>query len=453
MSLFKTFVIGLILGYIRFWARIALAIHRPIIIGIAGSTGKTSTKHLLQAMLSPLAPTVVTYGNSETGVPLGILGIEIGSGGAINWLQNVLICPIKIFHLRGIRYLIVEMGTDEPVAPKNMEYLLTIVQPDIAVHLNAQPVHTQQFAAALPEAQRQLPFEQQETLIVQAIGFEDAKVITHTQASAIFNGDDPVLTNLYLPVMAHQANRDFVSFGLQANNQMTFGSYALSVAGTTFNFIYDQKPVAVDLPGYVLPQHFQGLVAAALLVCIELKLDVVTCCQNLAQLHLPKGRATVLPGIHGSAIIDSTYNASTAAVLDMLLLLETLKGQTSRPVVVVLGDMRELGDQAEIEHNKVREMVAGLADQLFTVGPLTKKYIFEPLSQAATKPAILQHFDTAVQVGEYLKNNLPEHALVLVKGSQNTIFLEEAVKMLLVDTADAAKLCRQEDYWMKRKKM
>jgi hypothetical protein len=48
--------------------------------------------------------------------------------------------------------------------------------------------------------------------------------------------------------------------------------------------------------------------------------------------------------------------------------------------------------------------------------------------------------------------HMPEQAIVLVKGSQNTLFLEEGVKLLLKNSADVEKLCRQEPFWMEKKK-
>lgn len=440
----------LVLWYLRFWAQVALAIHRPIIIGIAGSTGKTSTRQLLLAAISPIAATHATEGNSETGVPLGILNIGIGESSPVNWVQSILKAPFHIFSLKKLTYLLVEMGTDEPQSPKNMSYLLTIVQPDIAIHLNAQPVHTQQFATALTEAQRALPTEEQEALITQAIGYEDAKIITHTLARAIVNADDPVLSDVYLPLLAKQPSRQFSFFGKAGENTISYSGYAISPEGTTFTYQLDGKSVAVPLPGYVLPQHYQELVAATLLVCQQLQLNVDDCIKNMANVQLPHSRSTVLPGINQSAIIDSTYNASTAAVSDMLALLQELARQTKRPTVVLLGDMRELGGQAEIEHRKIAALLSSV-DQLITVGPLTKQYIHDVLAPQATRPSVLQHFDTSIQAGEYLKNNLPQDALLLAKGSQNTIYLEEAVKMLLTSPQDAAKLCRQEEYWLKRK--
>jgi UDP-N-acetylmuramoyl-tripeptide--D-alanyl-D-alanine ligase len=448
----RNLAVSLVLSYLRFWAHLALAIHRPTIIGIAGSVGKSSTKQILQAMIANQAPVASTYGNSETGVPLGVLGISAGHG-ALSWLLALLKCPFKILHTRGLKYLIVEMATDEPQPPKNMDHLLTIIQPDLAIHLNAQPVHTQQFAAVLTEEQQQLPANQQQPYIVRAIGFEDAKIITKTQANpAIINADDPVLMDIYLPLMAQQANRTLATFGQDGHNTLAYQNYSISADGTTFSYLLNKQLVTVELKGYILPQHFQQLIGAALLTISLLDLDPTASLTSLNQhLHLPPGRSSVLPGLNGAAIIDSTYNASTSAVLDMMKLLATLKQQTDRPAVVLLGDMRELGDQAGTEHAKVREAVKGVADHIYAVGPLTKQYIIDPLNQSDPKPEHIHWFTNALEAGNYLKDNLPANALVLAKGSQNTIYLEEAVKVLLANPQDAARLCRQDKMWQKIK--
>jgi UDP-N-acetylmuramyl pentapeptide synthase len=135
----------------------------------------------------------------------------------------------------------------------------------------------------------------------------------------------------------------------------------------------------------------------------------------------------------------------------MVSLLATLKQQTGRPAVVLIGDMRELGDQAGTEHAKVQEAIKGVADHIYAVGPLTKQYVIDPLNQSEPKPEHIHWFANALEAGNYLKDNLPANALVLAKGSQNTIYLEEAVKLLLANPQDAVRLCRQDKVWQKIK--
>jgi UDP-N-acetylmuramoyl-tripeptide--D-alanyl-D-alanine ligase len=111
------------------------------------------------------------------------------------------------------------------------------------------------------------------------------------------------------------------------------------------------------------------------------------------------------------------------------------------PRLAVLGDMRELGPAAAGEHLKLYQLAQKSADTIVSIGPETKKYF----GSSAIK------FDFWWQAADYLKKNLPAHSTVLIKGSQNTIFLEELVKELLQNKSDSSKLCRQSPYWLKLK--
>ncbi|MEO6691160.1 MAG: hypothetical protein ABIO44_02360, partial [Saprospiraceae bacterium] len=145
----REFLIWTVLFYLRFWAKTALSLHRPYVIGIAGSVGKSSTRNALEAVLKDHFRTKVVSGNSETGVPLGILGLELDSFTKNNWIQVLLQAPLKIFNLSKVQTLIIEMGIDDPYPPKNMTYLLTIVKPNLSIDLNATATHTMQFEKLL----------------------------------------------------------------------------------------------------------------------------------------------------------------------------------------------------------------------------------------------------------------------------------------------------------------
>jgi hypothetical protein len=63
----------------------------------------------------------------------------------------------------------------------------------------------------------------------------------------------------------------------------------------------------------------------------------------------------------------------------------------------------------------------------------------------------VEWYKNAIQAGLHIKEEMPENAIILVKGSQNTLYLEEAIKFLLESQNDIKSLTRQEDYWMKIK--
>ncbi len=173
-----------------------------------------------------------------------------------------------------------------------------------------------------------------------------------------------------------------------------------------------------------------------------MSLDAATAVKNLqSNFSLPPGRASIFSGINGSTIIDSSYNSSPDATSEFLKSLSLEKSKK----IAILGDMRELGQQSEIEHTNLGQLALKSADEIITVGPLTTKYF--PAHKKIHK------FLYWWQAQKFLENNplLLKNTTVLVKGSQNTIYLEELVKYLLATPTDARSLCRQSSDWLQLK--
>lgn len=137
----------LVLWWLRFWARVKLARVRPTIIGVTGSAGKTSTVAAIAAALAQKFSVKTTGGaNSESGIPLAILDLKMQSYSVFDWLRVLVLAPASAlkFKIKNFQFLVCEMGVDELTPPKNMGYLLSIVQPKIGVFLNVLPAHTLQ---------------------------------------------------------------------------------------------------------------------------------------------------------------------------------------------------------------------------------------------------------------------------------------------------------------------
>ena len=103
--------------------------------------------------------------------------------------------------------------------------------------------------------------------------------------------------------------------------------------------------------------------------------------------------------------------------------------------------MRELGKSTPIEHRNIYSVALKSADVIISIGPQTKKY-FGPQSKK---------FTYWWQAVDYLKDTIQGGETILIKGSQNTIYLEELVKTILSDPKDSSKLCRQTKWWLKTK--
>src|SRR5258706_4620163 len=210
MKQIKSLVVPIVLWYLRTIAHIALAQTRATIIGVAGSVGKTSTREALYAILKDIAPTHMVAGNSETGVPLGLVGLFPKSYTLSEWISLMVRAKLRLGFLKHTRYIIVEMGIDDPYPPKNMEYLLTIVKPDIGIITEESAAHSMQFEKALPP-NTSTDETKRSTAIVSAITREDAKMIHQDRCTlGIINGD-----NLFLSTELAKTNKPILTSGTQ----------------------------------------------------------------------------------------------------------------------------------------------------------------------------------------------------------------------------------------------
>lgn len=381
----------LFLKYLRFFARLQLAkikLINPklIVVGITGSAGKTSTLLASQAALTPNFRVKTNYGgNSESGIPLNILGFKNPNFSFLSWLTIAVLTPFKLLlNWKVYDIYLMEMGIDSAKSPKNMSYLLSIIKPNIGVFLNVTPVHLENFSS------------------LDQIAEEKAKLV-NTAKIAIINPADPL-------VKKYTKNKKVISI----------------------------KPIKIGISNFLLPDIYMISFGAAMTIAKTLNLQTSIAIDNLKNnFHLPPSRSSILKGINNSTIIDSSYNSSPLATSEMLNFLSSYPS----PKIAVLGDMRELGAASKISHQNLYKTALNSADTIISVGSETSRF-FGP---KAIK------FMYWWQASDYLKNILPQNATILVKGSQNTIFLEELVKELLKNYKDAKKLCRQSPYWLKLK--
>lgn len=432
----------LALSYLKFIARLQLRKYSPDILGITGSAGKTSTMHAVEAVLQDKYKLKVGYkANSEWGIPANILGLKTGvhANSYLDWLSICLKAPWQLLtYWQPYEKYIVEMGIDSPKPPQNMGYLLTIVQPRTAIFLNVQPMHSEPFDYLVSETDPQ----KRHQLIRKVIAQEKGKIITSLPENglAILNKDDDQVIGF-----KDNTQAQIMTFGTGAGSEVKIVSCITTLAGTKITFEYQGETETLHFKEYLLPEHYAYTFAAAICVAIDEDYTLAESVQLLQKnFHLPPGRSSLIPGIKGSIIIDSSYNASTGPTIDSLNLLSDLGSKNS---YALLGDMRELGQESQLEHEKVAQVAAKVCKEVFLTGPAMKQYAL-PLIQKTNTP--VTWFESASLAADHIKTILKPTDIILIKGSQNTLFLETAVEKLMKNPEKADDLlCRRGTFWRK----
>lgn len=430
-----------LLAYLRFFAKIQLAKIQPEVISITGSAGKTSTVQAVKTILSSKFKTKFSEkANSETGIPLDILGLKPHDYSIIDWLRLLTLCPLMIL-LNWKRYekYVVEMGVDSPYEPKNMTYLLKIIKPRVGVFLNALPVHTQFF----DREEKETDPKRRENLLRRQIANEKGKLIQSLPSNgyAILNVDDPFVSPFTKKTLAkcltlgHSAG-DFIILNTQKD-----------LTGFACHFSHKEKKYTIAIQNQILSDDyaytFLAAIAVGLVEGIPIAKSILALENNF---QLPPGRMSLIPGIKGTILIDSSYNASKFTMLDAL---KTLQGIAGRVHIAVLGDMRELGKETKLAHEEVAKVAIESAETIITVGPLMKQYLVPKILHLGFSKDRIFSFVSSKGVGEWLEKNIVKgKEIILVKGSQNTIFLERVVEELMANRREADKLlCRRGKFW------
>lgn len=387
------------------------------IIGITGSVGKTTAKEATAKILASRFSTLASAKslNSDFGVPLTLLEEESGFSNPWKWL-----CILFRAEWRGMTRLphekiILELGID---APGDFPKLLKIIEPQIGVFLNVAPVHLEHFKS------------------MEEIAAEKSLLIASLPGPgvAILNADDK-----FSSVAATPAKKVF--FGTSAQADLRATGIKEDLGGISAKLKWKQETAELRVP--VLGKHNLPSLLAAITVGIIEGVGLKKSVAALSDFRLPAGRLNLLEGINGSRIIDGSYNANPASLSAALDTFGKLKAPRK---IAVLGQMNELGEDAEKYHREAAKKAAKVADVV--VGVFGDAKFFTTAAKRAKKQA--EFFDKAEAAGEWLKKEIKAGDLILMKGSQNNVRLEKTIAKILQNKADRKLLCRQEKAWKKK---
>lgn len=411
---------------LSFAARILLWRKKPEVIAITGSAGKTTTKEVIKHLLSTDFDVLAGEEgyNTEIGAPLMLLDIKAPTStfSAIAWLRIILKAYKRaLFTSDFPEKVVVEMGAD---APGDIDHLVRLFKPEKAIILAVLPVHTENFVD------------------IEGVAKEKGRLALGVKkGGTVFLNID----NEHVRKMEVVKGVRKVYFGKREEADYRVTDIKSDLSGISFTLTEGDENTKLSARLY--GNHLIYPLVSAIALARSEHISYKKIKESLKTLKPFKGRMNILEGKNGSIIIDDTYNANPASVIEALDFLSVQKGRK----IAVLGTMGELGDYEKKGHAEVGEKAAKTADLLVTVGEIANKYIPEAAQNAGMPEGKISSFNNSDEAGEHLKKIIRGGDIILAKGSQNAARMEKAVAKLLKDPSKAEKLLvRQSDFWKTR---
>ncbi len=352
------------------------------VVAVTGSVGKTTTKDLLGQLLGPEAgedadPSAVV-------VPTGSFNNEVG-------------LPLTVLRATpATRFLVLEMGADRP---GNIAYLTRIAPPDVGIVLAVGSAHLGLFGD------------------VEAIARTKGEMVSGVVPGGVvaLNADD-----LRVAAMADRAapGTEVVTFGtIPAAAVRATG---VEVDGGRARFRLSADGGAADVALRLVGAHHVTNALAAATAALRLGVPLAAVAERLAAAGaLSPHRMAVTERPDGVTVVDDAYNANPDSMKAALRTLAVMAGRTRRSVAV-LGEMRELGDDARVAHDEIGRLVVRLnVKQLVVVGD-GAYHIHEGALQEGSwgeESVFVPDLDAARAV---LREALRPGDVVLVKASNST---------------------------------
>lgn len=423
-----------IVVYILTWeAKQVIKKYQPKIIAVTGNVGKTSTKDAIFSVVSEsfYARKSQKSFNSETGVPLAILGCNNAWFDPLKWLKvfwEGLFLIILPNHYP--KWLVLEVGVDRP---GDIEKITKWLTPDIVVFtkMSKIPVHIEFFESSEAMLQEKL-------LLAKAL---------NPHGAIVYNYDDEDIKKGVASL-----KQEKFSYGFEKEADISASHYKIIYRkknkanvpqGVSFKVSFQGNVVPVSINN-TLGKHQIYPALAAFSVAFSLGINLVKATEGVSSFEPPAGRMKILPGIKNSTIIDDSYNSSPLALSEALSLLEELNIPGRK--IAVLGDMLELGKFSIEEHKKAGREVGRFVDFLITVG-VRARYMAEAAQEAGFLEDKIFVFGDSRLAGKHAELLIKDNDVVLVKGSQ-AVRMERAVEEIMAEPLKKGELLvRQEKEW------
>lgn len=332
-------------------------------IGITGSCGKTTTRGMVNHILSFVDKTHTPQRNfnNHIGLPLTLLELN-----------------------NSHKFLVLEMGAS---AQFEIAYLSTLAKQNIALITNVQPAHLEGFGSIEGVAKAKSEIYE---------GLENDGI-------AILNLETPYVEQFKQVI----GQRKTITYGHRDDAMIYAKNIKNSLSGSSFTLCTPKGDVAIQLN---VPGEHNVTNALAATACVyPLEVSLKTIQEALQSFDGVQGRMRRIHINDKLTVIDDTYNANPGS---FEVAIDYLK-QADNQKIIVMGDMKELGENCEQMHKVLGETAKAKGiDKLYATGPLSQ----------LTVKAFGDNgfwFEDKASLTKALKNN-QDDSTILVKGSRST---------------------------------
>ncbi|MFT5451825.1 MAG: UDP-N-acetylmuramoyl-tripeptide--D-alanyl-D-alanine ligase [Enterobacterales bacterium] len=338
-------------------------------IGITGSCGKTTVKEMVASILSCRGKVLATEGN----------------------FNNAIGVPLTLFRLTADDdFAVIEMGASQK---GDIDEVAQLVLPEVALITNVSAAHLQGLGS------------------IEGVAKVKGEILNYLQVSgtAILEHDSPWLNQWREQLTTSQKLQTF------SNENQSATYHAKSITSNDLGQVsfLAQSPlgeIAIALP--LAGLHNVSNALSAMAAAIAVGASLADCQKGLAELSAVKGRLEFVSGIAGSQLINDSYNANPASLKVALELLAELSGKR----ILVLGDMAELGDQAEQAHLEAGILAKKMKiDGLYATGKLTT-FTVESYGEGA------KHFNSRELLSAALKEDIIKASLEQRNEKEKTVW-------------------------------
>ena len=357
---------------------------KPTVIGITGSYGKTSTKHLLGHILEMQAPTLITPGSVNT--PMGIARIVRERLGSHH------------------RFFVCEMGA---YGPGSIARLCQLAPPDFAILTAIGMAHYERFKSLATVAKAKLE-------LAESVASRQGEVILHEQVLELEE------TRAFR--RGYAAKTIVVGKAPESTFRLLDGIQKAD--GIQVKVFWNGNQFTVRAPLY--GEHHIGNIAIAFAAACTLGITPEDAITALASVPQIPHRLEVKTGINGSKLIDDAYNSNPVGFASGLRLLNELQVCGGRRILITPG-MVELGLAHDEQHQKIGRLAADYVDVLLAVLPGRIPSLIKGFGEASQAGMVVSCQDLSA-ANSWMLNNLKASDVVLMENDLPDLY-EKRLKL------------------------